>query len=95
MDESCNERLQLDGIQVRLLNAIFFASFEKRDVKVGDILMLAEIASPATLHAALQKLISKGLVQHKMSRKNRAKYLELTKAGLDRYIHLMNSIIPK
>lgn len=94
MEESCNAQLQLDAIQVKLLNVIFFASFEKKKIKVGDILVLSEIASPATLHAALQKLISKGLVAHKLSRKNRAKYLDLTEASMDRYTYLMNTIIP-
>lgn len=79
---------------MRVLNTILFASHENRRLKVRDILMLSEVASPATLHAALQKLISKGLVEHMTSRQNRSKHLKLTASAMDRYNHLLNIILP-
>jgi DNA-binding MarR family transcriptional regulator len=86
-----NQQHELDAIQIELLNSILLASSEGKMLKVGDILMFEHVASPATLHAALQKLISKGLVSHRLSRDSRAKYLELTQSGLDRYKQLASA----
>ena len=47
--------------QIKVLNAIAFLWCDKKESKVGDLLELASIASPATIHAALKKLTKKNL----------------------------------
>ena len=55
---------------------------------MGDILTHQEIASQATLHAALKKLVAEELVSYRMAKVTRAKYLEITKLGYSRYKEL-------
>ena len=61
------------------------AVYEKRDGRVGDLLLLKQIASPATIHAALKKLLARGLITLRKAPDSRAKYVELTELGLKRY----------
>ncbi|WP_156471373.1 helix-turn-helix domain-containing protein [Polynucleobacter sinensis] len=67
------------------MNAVIFAVYEKRDGRVGDLLLLKQIASPATIHAALKKLLARGLITLRKAPDSRAKYVELTELGLKRY----------
>lgn len=55
---------------------------------MGDILIHHKIASQATLHAALKKLVAQQLVSYRMAKDTRAKYLEITKLGHTRYKEL-------
>lgn len=89
-EEDINDIYGLEPIQLQVLNAIFFACAEKRKLKVGDILVLKKIASPATLHAALKKLIDKKLVTYQLSKTSRAKYFELSNLGIQRFTELAN-----
>ncbi len=89
-EEDINELYGLETIQLKVLNAIFFAQSKKIQIKVGDILILNKIASPATLHAALKKLIDKKLVTVELSKTSRAKFIKLTNLGLQRYSDLAN-----
>lgn len=87
-EEDINNLYGLESIQLKVLNAIFFAHTNKYKIKVGDILVLNKIASPATLHAALKKLIDKKLVTVELSKTSRAKFIKLTNLGLQRYVEL-------
>jgi DNA-binding MarR family transcriptional regulator len=89
-EEDINDIYALEPIQLQVLNAVFFAVAEKRKIKVGDILVLKKIASPATIHAALKKLIDKKLVTYQLSKTSRAKFIELTNLGAQRYVELAN-----
>jgi DNA-binding MarR family transcriptional regulator len=89
-EEDINDLYGLESIQLQVLNYIFYTFNENKKVKVGDILVLKKIASPATLHAALKKLIDKNLIDYQTSKNSRAKYIELTNLGVERYIELAN-----
>ncbi len=52
---------------------------------MGDLLGLASIASPATIHTALKKLTRKNLIQFRPATDSRARYVELTELGLKRF----------
>lgn len=67
------------------MNAIAFLWCDKKESKVGDLLELASIASPATIHAALKKLTKKNLIQFRQATDSRARYAELTELGLKRF----------
>jgi DNA-binding MarR family transcriptional regulator len=58
--------------------------------KVGDILSHREIASQATIHAALKKLRHKKMISFWSANDSRAKYIELTKLGMKRFDTLAN-----
>jgi len=80
-----NAKYDLDPIQIRVLNEILFAESNNQKINVGQILRHREIASQATLHAALKKLKAKRLINHETENDSRVKYLMLTKLGLKRY----------
>ena len=86
-----NDQYELDPIQIRVLNEILFSLAAGKEIKVGDILIHHEIASQATLHAALKKLVAQQLVSYRIATDTRAKYLEITKLGFTRYKELAKS----
>ena len=92
-EEVINEFYGLDSIQIRVLNAIAFTLSDQRNRKVGDLLLLSNIASPATIHAALTKLSAKKLISKKGAVDSRAKYVELTDLGLQRFNDLAKVIV--
>jgi len=67
------------------LNAIALLWCDKKESKVGDLLGLRSIASPATIHVALKKLTKKNLIQFRQASDSRARYVELTELGLKRF----------
>ena len=87
-----NDSYGLDSTQLKVLNAVVFALSDKRDGKVGDLLLLSHIASPATIHAALKKLTSNGLITFRLVPESRAKYVELTELGLQRFNDLAKAM---
>ena len=87
-----NDQYDLDPIQIRVLNEILFNLATGKEIRVGDILTHHEIASQATLHAALKKLVAGQLVGYRTARDTRAKYLEITKLGYSRYKELAKAL---
>ena len=75
-----------------MLNQILFAESNNKKINVGQILRHHEIASQATLHAALKKLQAKRLISYETENDSRVKYLMLTKLGLKRYDELAKEI---
>jgi len=73
-----------------VLNTIFLTLAANVTPKVGDILSHREIASQATIHAALKKLRHKKMISFWSANDSRAKYIELTKLGLKRFDILAN-----
>jgi len=94
-EAAINEFYGLDPVQIKVLNAVVFALSLKNDGKVGDLLLLSDIASPATIHAALKKLAAKELITYRKSAESRAKYVELTEAGLQRFNDLAKAMSTK
>ena len=88
-----NDQYELDSIQIRVLNEILFSLAAGKAIRVGDILTHQEIASQATLHAALKKLVARQLISYRMACDTRAKYLEITKLGYSRYKELAKAKI--
>ena len=80
-----NERYELDQTQIRVLNEILFSYSQGREIKVGDILSNRDIASQATSHAALKKLVAKKLISYLTVSDSRVKYLTITRLGHKRY----------
>ncbi|WP_084283817.1 hypothetical protein [Polynucleobacter kasalickyi] len=70
-----------------------FSHTAGKNIRVGDILTHQEIASQATLHAALKKLVAQQILTYRTTTENRAKYLEITKLGFARYKELSKHFI--
>lgn len=91
-EQLINHVYDLDHFEIKILNEILFATQENKSLRVSDILALKNIASPATLHAALKKLVGKNLILYRTVADSRVKYLELTKLGMKRYSDLALAI---
>jgi DNA-binding MarR family transcriptional regulator len=83
----------LDHNEMQLLNEIALAMIAENKLTVSKALEFKNIASPATIHAAMKRLIAKQLVLQVPSEKGRMKYLQLTKLGLKRYSELSEIMI--
>lgn len=84
-EEAINKMYALDCVQIKVLNAIAILLAANKDSKVGDLLILHSIASPATIHAALKKLTNKKLIAFRQATDSRARFVELTELGLKRF----------
>jgi DNA-binding MarR family transcriptional regulator len=91
-EEAINEFYGLDSTQIKVLNAIAQLWCTQQDSKVGDLLSLNSIASPATIHAALKKLTKKNLITFRQATDSRARYVGLTELGLKRFNELAKAI---
>jgi DNA-binding MarR family transcriptional regulator len=86
--KQCDElenKYKLDDIEIKLLNEIAYALLAESCLTVSSMLALKQIASPATLHAAMKRLITKNLIVQIPAKDSRAKYLDLSKSGWKRY----------
>lgn len=91
-EQELNDEQQLDYYQIRIMNLMIIAHHNKKETSVSKIIGHKEIASSATLHSALHKLIKKKLIKYTTRSDSRVKLLNLTQFGLDRYITLSRYI---
>ena len=91
-EQDITSAYELDHYQIKVLNNIFIAQTRSERICVSDVLALKEIASPATLHAALHQLIHKKLVTYKTQKDSRIKLIELTHLGWKRFDELSQFI---
>lgn len=89
-----NDQYGLDDLQVKILKEVLFAWNNNRVFRVSDILALKHIASPATLHAGLNKLVGKELLYLRLIPENRSKFVEISKQGWERYTALSGLLNP-
>lgn len=82
-------RLELSSNQVALLEYVFKESATGRVLRVQDLINLSNLASQATLHGALKRLIDKGLINTKLSKEDgRVKEIVLAPAGKQYFARL-------
>ncbi len=89
--KQCDEvdaKYNLDATEIKLLNEIATALLAEDSLTVSGALALKKIASPATLHAAMKRLIVKNLIVQVPAQDSRTKYLDLSKLGWKRYSEL-------
>ena len=91
--EKNNRQLELNSIDVLLLNVIAKARSEDRILIVKDLLLLKDIASQATIHGRLKKLVQTKLITLKATKGDgRLKEVELTRLANKRYEILSKAI---
>ena len=86
--DDLDAKYKLDDIEIKLLNEIAYALLAESCLTVSGMLTLKKIASPATLHAAMKRLIAKNLIVQIPAKDSRAKYLDLSKSSWKRYSEL-------
>ena len=91
--QQLNESLGLSHYEIQLLDLTAKAHFSGKPIFVGDLIYQRHIASQATLHASVKKLIIKELLYIKPHEGDgRTKELGLTKLALDRYKKLQKAM---
>ena len=84
-----NARHELTRHEIALLDLSTQRYFANEFITVGELIRRGDIASQATLHAALKSLINKKLLTTKISNDDgRVKELVITKLALQRYKQL-------
>ncbi len=80
---------KLDGIEEQLLNHIYLASVNGEKLLVGDIILLNQFGSQATLHGRLKNLVGKGFIQlHSDRADGRRKSVQITNKAEKHYQQL-------
>jgi DNA-binding MarR family transcriptional regulator len=83
----------LDASTKQLLDEIALFQHREKDMTVTELMNLAHIASPATLHRKLNTLIDAHMVNAVFHGNNRrTKYMALTKEG-ESYFHRLSDAI--
>ena len=88
-----NKQFDLSYYEIELLDTAAKAHFSEQLIFVGDLIYQRNIATQATLHAVLKKLIEKKLLSTKSHEEDgRAKKVTLTKTSLEHYKRLHREI---
>lgn len=91
LEKVVNQKYALDPIEIKLLNELGIAHEESRELRVSDLIAMRDIASPATLHGALKRLLIRGLILHIPQVDSRIKFVEITSLGWKRFSELSES----
>jgi hypothetical protein len=81
-------KYDLDHIESKLLDEVAISMTSGKLLSVSELLAIKSIASPATIHAGMKRLIVKKMLLQTSSKDSRIKYLELSALGLKRYSEL-------
>lgn len=88
-----NKQFELSYHEIELLDLAAKAHFSERSIFVGDLIYRRNIASQATLHAVLKKLVEKKLLSTKFHEEDgRVKKVFLTKTSIEHYKRLHREI---
>jgi len=87
-ESEINALYSLDFFQIKILNELIYAEEKGIQLCVSDIMAFKHIASPATIHSGIKKLLAKELINFRTVSDTRIKYVELTALGLERFKNL-------
>jgi DNA-binding MarR family transcriptional regulator len=88
-----NKQFDLSYYEIELLDTAAKAHFSEQPIFVGDLIYQRNIATQATLHAVLKRLIEKKLLSTKYHEEDgRVKKVALTKASIEHYKRLHREI---
>jgi len=83
----------LDPLEQRILEFVARARQANQPLSVRDMIMHAELGSPATLHARLKSMRKKGWIQLGDTDDARRKQVELTQAALRHFDKLSECLV--
>lgn len=84
-------RLGFEKVDLQLLEAIAIAAHKDVPLSVTEAMVLRQLASPATIHRALDRLLASGMVKHKNVEDNRTKRLFPT-AMANKYFRMLEKM---
>lgn len=85
LSRKIDEAYGMDTTEIRILNLITTNYFARIKINISSIIAHKEIASPASIHAALKKLIKKNLLVMTFNEDDeRVKYPEPSEVALTR-----------
>lgn len=91
--QELNTSLNLSSYEISILDFIARSSLSKETIYVGNVLRKNEIASQATLHSHLKKLVEKNLIVLRTDKKDgRNKSIVLSKSAI-RYFNKIESLM--
>jgi DNA-binding MarR family transcriptional regulator len=73
----------IDPIEIEILNTVLLCASSGKPLLASDLCVIRRIASPATIHNRLTKLVKKKFITHTVAEDARKKYLELAPLGLE------------
>lgn len=73
--ESSPDNILLDFGELQLLNAIALKIHHGESLKIGDVTLMRDLASPATLHSRLKSLKEKKLISFMLGDDDRSRYV--------------------
>jgi hypothetical protein len=84
IDLILNFKFCLNLLDLRILETIAIFNFQNQNLNVSDIMRMSEIASPATIHRSMKKLLDKKLIFFVFKNSNqKIKYLNISPLGGD------------
>lgn len=83
----------LDPLEERILSWVARASQQGERLSVRDMLAVNELGAPATIHARLKSMRSKGWIMLADTEDARRKQVALTKAALDHFAKLSRAMV--
>jgi len=90
-----NPAASLDGIEIKLLHYILLARSEGRLLLVGNLLLLSQMASPATLHSRVKRLAKFGYINLIVCKEDARERLVIPAKLADKYLVFMSRCIVK
>ena len=88
-NEKIHAKYKVELKESQILRMVAKAYLENVPIRVQDLIDLRIIASPATIHASMKRLISKGMIGVKECKKDgRVKYLYPTTKSLKLYCEI-------
>lgn len=83
----------LDPLEERILAWVARASEQRERLSVRDMLAKSELGAPATIHARLKSMRSKGWIMLADTEDARRKQIELTREALEHFARLSRAMV--
>lgn len=92
--ETRNNAVALDYIETQLLDMVMISHSKQQELLVGDLLVLANIGSQATLHGRIKNLVKAGYINLVSDLEDgRKKLIMPTKLAIKRYDDLSKLLL--
>ena len=82
IDHVLNFKFSLNLLDLKILETIAISNFQNQSLNVSDIMRMSTIASPATIHKSMKRLLDKKLIIFVFKNsKYKIKYLNISSLG--------------
>jgi hypothetical protein len=88
-----NSSHKVDFVKEQILNHILLMSFKGKDLFVGDLLLIRQFGSQASIHKRLMSLSAKGYIELREDETDRRKKLVLLTEKADEYYQKLSGYL--